>query len=103
MRLILELIHSIFINGTISAGDYARFERIVRTSQKIPNSVSLRSPGGNVFEALKIGRVIRSLYLQTNAPSIGSISCPDDPRESVRVQARVSLFGRVECCDPGMC
>ncbi len=59
----------LFIVGKIVPGDYDKFERALRESTEDINAVNIISPGGNIFEAFKIGRLIRRLGLATNAPN----------------------------------
>jgi hypothetical protein len=68
---------TVIISGVIEAGDADRFENILRQyGPEIP-TVTLRSQGGNVAEAMKIGRLVRSLYIGTRAPfaSTKSAAC----------------------------
>jgi hypothetical protein len=60
------------LEGKIVAGDYKKVRDFLgeKTNfEKITGGVFLASPGGNVIESLKIGRLIRSLRLGTDAPS----------------------------------
>jgi len=61
--------HKIFaIEGNIIRGDYKKFEDLVRVYGGIYNSVTIASKGGDIFEAMKIGRLIRKLRYSTWAP-----------------------------------
>jgi uncharacterized protein len=63
------------ISGPITAGDNDRFRKLVLSeirSGHVVSGIHLNSPGGNVSEALGIGRVIRQLKASTYAPSLRS-------------------------------
>ena len=60
------------LEGRIVFGDYDRLRHFLSdkaTFDKINNGVFLASPGGNLGEAIRIGRLIRALQLSTTAPS----------------------------------
>jgi hypothetical protein len=60
------------LEGTIVAGDYDKFREFLGTKSnfdKISGGVFLASPGGNVAEAMRMGRLIRALRLTTDVPS----------------------------------
>jgi len=60
------------LEGKIVSGDYDKFRSFLGTKSnfdKISSGVFLASPGGNVMEAMRIGRLIRALQLSTDAPS----------------------------------
>jgi len=60
------------LEGKIEAGDSDKIRRFLADKsnfEKISGGVFVASPGGNVVEALKIGRLIRALRLSTDAPS----------------------------------
>jgi hypothetical protein len=62
----------LILEGKIVPGDYKKVRDFLGEKanfEKITGGVFLASPGGNVTEALKIGRLIRSLRLSTDAPS----------------------------------
>jgi len=59
---------SVLIKGAIEPGDGARFAAFLRANHPFLDSVFLWSPGGLVEEALKIGRLIRTAMLTTEAP-----------------------------------
>lgn len=60
----------IMIVGQIVQGDYDRFvAALKRQSRYVPFAVNIVSLGGNVQEAIRIGRLIRALSLATNAPN----------------------------------
>lgn len=59
----------IMIVGKIVPGDYDRFVDILKRSSRPIYAVNIVSLGGITQEAIKIGRLIRSLSLATNAPN----------------------------------
>jgi hypothetical protein len=59
----------IHIQGEIVAGDYQRFRSLLRFAEPWAFRVTLNSPGGNVAEALAIGRLIRQRLLAASAPN----------------------------------
>jgi hypothetical protein len=74
---------AILIDGLIENGDAQKF---IDTAYKIGSKrrivqVSLRSPGGSVYEAMKIGHVVRKLLIDTFAPFPSKFSnrpyCPE--------------------------
>ena len=62
-------IKSIVIEGKIVNGDYNKFIKQVKENKGDVLSVYIFSPGGNFSEAIKIGRAIRKLDLNTTIPS----------------------------------
>ena len=58
------------IEGKIVEGDYRKFLDVVRNAGSGVNKVYLMSPGGDAFEAMRIGRLIRNLRYSTNAPAL---------------------------------
>ncbi len=59
------------LEGNIEAGDYSKILNHIR--ENYPRSIYLASPGGNVAEAIKIGRLIRALNLETAIPAQNAI------------------------------
>ena len=62
----------LILEGKIVAGDYDKLRNFLGTKSnfdKISAGVFLASPGGDVAEAMRIGRLIRTLRLSTDAPS----------------------------------
>lgn len=53
------------ITGEIASGDGARFDDWLGSRETPPKVVSLHSPGGSVWDALQIGRAIRTAELST--------------------------------------
>jgi hypothetical protein len=68
---------SVIVEGKIEAGDYDKLRSIYgeRGQSEFSlgvldvNVLSLASPGGDLAEAMKIGRLVRMLKLRTNVPS----------------------------------
>jgi hypothetical protein len=58
----------ITIEGRIAPGDFVKFTSLALAT-KGANVVWLASPGGNLSEALRIGRLIRQLALEVRAPA----------------------------------
>lgn len=69
---------TILLNGSIATGDAKRFEEWLATRSKVPTRIALNSPGGDVADALEIGRLIRSRGFETQlAPKAICLSaCP---------------------------
>jgi hypothetical protein len=71
---------AIIIEGEIVEGDFETFISIVKENQGKVSGVYLFTPGGNFYEAMKIGRAIRTLELSSQAPmrdNSGSPICED--------------------------
>lgn len=72
---------AIVIEGPIVSGDFDTFVRIVRENEGQVSGVFCFSPGGNFYEAMKIGRAMRKLELSSQAPmrdQAGHPSCSGD-------------------------
>ncbi len=72
----------IVIEGPIKPGDFETFIKIIRENQGQISGVTLYSPGGNFYEAMKIGRALRTFQLHSQAPmrdSSGHPTCDDYP------------------------
>jgi hypothetical protein len=67
-----------YLAGPVEDGDFERFSRAIRKAGPDVQGLELRSTGGNVFEALRIGRLLRSLFLDTRAPLQTDFVCPRD-------------------------
>jgi hypothetical protein len=61
---------TVFLVGEIVSGDTDRLKAVLEQAGPEVTSVSLRSPGGSVDEGIKIGRLVRSLYMSTRAPFV---------------------------------
>lgn len=62
----------LILEGQIVAGDFDKVRQFLSdkpTFDKITGGVFTASPGGNLLEAIRIGRLIRELGLSTTAPS----------------------------------
>ena len=68
----------LLLNGAITAGDGARLEAYFTDQPDSPAVVALNSPGGNVDEALGIGRILRAREADTTIlPGMACLSsCP---------------------------
>jgi hypothetical protein len=72
---------AIVIEGNIEPGDFETFIRIVRENQGKISTVYIFSPGGDFYEAMKIGRAMRALELASQVPMrnpVGRPICEDD-------------------------
>lgn len=56
-----------YLEGEIRPGDYDRFVTQIQNGG-LGTELWLNSPGGDVFEAMKIGRLVRDLRMDTHAP-----------------------------------
>ena len=56
----------VVIEGEIQHGDYNKLVNVLKVTEI--SHVFLASSGGNISEAMKIGRLIRSLKMTTNIP-----------------------------------
>jgi hypothetical protein len=59
---------AIVIEGKIEPGDFDTFVRILRENQGEISTVYVFSPGGDYYEAMRIGRAMRSLELASQVP-----------------------------------
>jgi hypothetical protein len=74
-------LREIVIEGPIAPGDFDTFVRIIRENQGRVSGVYCFSPGGNFYEAMKIGRAMRAFELHSQAPmrdAAGRPSCSAD-------------------------
>jgi hypothetical protein len=72
----------IVIEGPIKPGDFETFIKIIRENQGQISGVTLYSPGGDFYEAMKIGRALRTFQLHSQAPmrdASGRPTCDDEP------------------------
>jgi hypothetical protein len=60
-----ETCHSGFIFGPITKGDYQKVLALYRGSHPFLGEFALASPGGDVLEAIKIGRLFRKYLIST--------------------------------------
>lgn len=69
---------SILLNGMIAGGDAARLSRWMDALTREPTGVLLNSPGGEVGEALEIGRMLRAgnLPVAVSANAFCFSACP---------------------------
>jgi len=78
------------ILGTIQHGDAAKLEQFLADNSAV-GTVHLLSPGGDLFEGMKIGRLIRSRFLVASAKSPSRI-------ESKNVTHECGVVGLPVCC-----
>ena len=64
-----EVPNSILIEGEIQPGDYLKFFESILIANPWVYTVEIFSPGGDLTEAMLIGRAIRKLRLKTEVPS----------------------------------
>jgi hypothetical protein len=57
------------LNGQIVKGDYEKVVAFLRANHPFGETFHLISPGGDVHEALKIGRLFRRYLISTYAPT----------------------------------
>ncbi len=77
-----DAFRAVVIEGQIEPGDFNAFLRIVRENQGKVSKVVIFSPGGDVAEALRIGRAMRSLELASQVPmrsALGQPLCDEGP------------------------
>ena len=55
--------YNVGIEGPIVRGDYAKLTAIIKRRQEFPYFVSVKSPGGDVKEAMAVGRLVRKALL----------------------------------------
>ena len=69
--IILGPSNNIHIIGEIKKGDFDKFNKVLNESKNnslLINSICPASPGGDIIEAMRIGRLIRDSFIQTGAP-----------------------------------
>ena len=57
-----------YIEGQIVSGDYSRFENFYRVNHPYLSGIALNSSGGDEYEAMAIGRLLRRYYIEVIAP-----------------------------------
>jgi hypothetical protein len=76
---------NLILEGTIASGDYDKLGKLIdeycpgRWTPRCPDRILLASPGGSLLEAMKIGRLIRKLRLDTEVPE----EMPPDIRQTI--------------------
>ncbi len=58
----------IVIEGEILPGDFDTFIRIIQENQGKVSGITIFSPGGDFYEAMKVGRAMRALELGSTVP-----------------------------------
>jgi hypothetical protein len=61
--------NTVIMTGNIEKGDYIKLRRYI-DEHAFTNSILLASLGGNVVEAIRIGRLMRKLKFETKIPSL---------------------------------
>jgi hypothetical protein len=57
-----------YLQGIITKGDFEKIQRLLHESYRTLHWIELVSPGGDVDEAIKIGRLFRKYLFTTQAP-----------------------------------
>lgn len=71
---------AVVIEGEIAPGDFETFKNVVKENQGKVSGVYLYTPGGDFYEAMKIGSALRALELSSQVPmrdSRGNPNCDD--------------------------
>jgi hypothetical protein len=84
-----------FLNGQISKGDYKKVVAFLKAHHPFVNAFYLNSPGGEVDEALNIGRMFRKYLISTSAPRIIDLGA------SVKAGSRVNNYGDIPFLSAG--
>jgi hypothetical protein len=84
-----------FLNGQISKGDYDKVVAFLRAHHPFIANFSLASPGGDVDEALKIGRIFRRYLFTTWAPSSAHLGADGS---EIHDDAPALSFGSRDLC-----
>jgi hypothetical protein len=58
----------IYVIGTIESGDGDKFRDVIRRTGPAIDSLFLRSPGGSMYDSIKIGTIASDLMIDTYAP-----------------------------------
>ena len=67
------------IVGEIEAGDTSRLQSLLQTAD--PRiEINIWSPGGDLYEAMKLGRLVRDRFLIVNAPTVTRCETRADPQ-----------------------
>lgn len=75
---------SVYLLGEIVPGDFDRLRSVIERASPVVGRLVLRSNGGNLIEAIKIGHMVRELRIGTVAPfgiTDTGPACYDDPPE----------------------
>ncbi len=60
----------LYFQGEIVAGDYEKLETSVNANHPYLAKMYIASPGGDLVEAMKIGRLIRKYLIEVEAPTV---------------------------------
>jgi hypothetical protein len=83
------------LRGPISKGDYEKVATLLRTNYLVLRMFSLASPGGDVNEALKIGRLFRKYLITTITPTEDAPVCRGQKYCSCASACALIWFGGV--------
>lgn len=61
----------LFLNGEIKQGDYQKIRQILLKLDALPRTISLNSPGGDIEEAIRIGKLLRRALFQSTISEYG--------------------------------
>jgi hypothetical protein len=88
-------LYNVILEGTIVPGDYDKLHRLIDENCPLktwnascPREIYLASQGGSVTEAIRIGRLVRTLRLGTEVP------------EDLRADVRQGIIGALKLRDP---
>jgi hypothetical protein len=90
----------VILEGRIETGDYDKLLKLIDErcgeAADCPNVIFLASPGGDLIEAMKIGRLVRKLRLETSVP-IDVPPVPSDlpPQDRQKIEADLKAFKSV--------
>jgi hypothetical protein len=68
---------SLVIEGAIQEGDFEKFITMIKDGKGQISTIAIFSPGGDFYEAMKIGRAMRSLELESLVPSLDDKGGPE--------------------------
>jgi hypothetical protein len=63
--------HELYLEGEIEQGDYHRIMQVLLDLDALPRTISLNSPGGDIEEAIKIGKLLRRALFQSTISRFG--------------------------------
>jgi hypothetical protein len=67
-RPIVGMCNAAFIHGTIAKGDFEKVREIYKKNYRTLQTFYLNSPGGDVTNAINIGKMMRKYLMSGNAP-----------------------------------
>ena len=90
---------SLYLIGQITPGDYGRFVAAIKGRGAAPFVLYVRSQGGNVYEAMKVGRLVRQLSLTVDGP----LSSPENINQASCLYDEKTLGRQVPCICASAC